>query len=100
MYKDRWTFCLDLIFFLLHKIGSCLTLFLCCYVITHPLWAPEVQKRSDILATSVLPKETLKNTKLPVSTPKKIDEHTPPPPHTHTPLWLEQSLNLKILIFW
>ena len=32
MYKDGQTFCLDLFIFLLHKIGSCSTLyFLCCY---------------------------------------------------------------------
>ena len=33
MYKDGQTFCLGLFFSLLHKIGSCSTLyFLCCYV--------------------------------------------------------------------
>ena len=32
MYKDGQTFCLDLFISLLHKIGSCSTLyFLCCY---------------------------------------------------------------------
>ena len=32
MYKDKQTFCLDLFISLLHKIGSCSTLyFLCCY---------------------------------------------------------------------
>ena len=29
MYKDGQTFCLDLFIFLLHKIGSCSTLYFC-----------------------------------------------------------------------
>ena len=43
MYKDGQTFCLGLFISLLHKIGSCSTLyFLCCYAITWVVWKQTV----------------------------------------------------------
>ena len=45
MYKDGQTFCLGFFIFLLHKIGSCSTLyFLCCYAITWVVWKQTVRE--------------------------------------------------------
>ena len=44
VYKDGQTSCLGLFISLLHKIGSCSTLyFLCCYAITWVIWKQTVR---------------------------------------------------------
>ena len=46
MYKDGQTFCLGLFISLLHKIGSCSTLyFLCCYPGVYSLYSDDRDDR-------------------------------------------------------